>query len=78
VAIAATRSGITREKANEIALKLLPLYKETFNSPKLGQPFHMLYDTKTITPKQEWQDCYRRAKETLTELGLTFIQGPYD
>ena len=78
VAIAATRSGITREKANEIALKLLPLYKETFNNPKLGKPFNELYDLNTITPKQEWQDCYRRAKETLTGMGLIFTQGPYD
>jgi len=71
-------SGITRQKANEIALQLLPLYKDTFNSPKLGQPFHELYNTQTITPKQEWQDCYRRAKEKLTRLGLTFTHGPYD
>jgi methylamine--corrinoid protein Co-methyltransferase len=78
VGIATTRSGITREKANEIALKLLPLYKDTFKNPKLGQAFHELYNTQTITPKQEWQDCYRRAKETLTGLGLTFTQGPYD
>jgi methylamine--corrinoid protein Co-methyltransferase len=78
VGIAATRSGITREKANEIALKLLPLYRETFNNPKLGKPFNELYDLKTITPKQEWQDCYRRAKETLSGLGLSFTQGPYD
>ena len=78
VAIAATRSGITREKANEIALQLLPLYKDTFNNPKLGKPFNELYDLKTITPKQEWQDCYRQAKETLSKLGLSFTQGPYD
>jgi methylamine--corrinoid protein Co-methyltransferase len=78
VGIAVTRSGITREKANEIGLKLLPMYKDTFKNPKLGQAFHELYNIQTITPKQEWQDCYRRAKETLTGLGLTFTQGPYD
>jgi methylamine--corrinoid protein Co-methyltransferase len=78
VGVAATRSAITREKANEIALKLLPLYKDTFNSPKLGKPFNELYDLKAITPKQEWQDCYRRAKDTLSNLGLSFTQGPYD
>jgi len=78
VGIATTRSGITREKANEIAHKLLPLYKDTFNHPKLGQPFHELYNTQTIMPKQESQDCYRRGKETLSKLGLTFTHGPYD
>jgi hypothetical protein len=78
VGIAATRRGITREKANEITLKLLQLYKDTFNNPKLEQPFHKLYNTQTITPKQAWQDCYRRAKEALTKLGLIFTAGPYD
>jgi methylamine--corrinoid protein Co-methyltransferase len=78
VGIAATRRGITREKANEITLKLLQLYKDTFNNLELGQPFHKLYNTQTITPKQEWQDCYQRAKESLTKLGLIFTAGPYD
>ena len=40
VGLAATRRGITQEKANEIALKLLPLYQDTFNNPKLGQLIH--------------------------------------
>jgi hypothetical protein len=37
-----------------------------------------LYNTKTIIPNQEWQDCYRRAKDMLTSLGLVFTNGPYD
>jgi methylamine--corrinoid protein Co-methyltransferase len=78
VAVAATRSGITREKANEIALKLLPLYKDTFKSPKLGKPFNELYDVRTITPHQEWRDCYRQAKDTLSQMGLNFTIGPWD
>jgi len=78
VGIAATRSGITRQKANQIALELLPLYQETFQNPKLGQPFPELYDLHTITPRKAWQDCYRQAKETLTRLGLQFERGPYD
>lgn len=78
VGIAATRSGITRERANEIALSLLPLYKDTFKNPKLGKPFNELYDLKTITPKPEWRDCYCRAKETLTKLGLEFTVGAWD
>jgi methylamine--corrinoid protein Co-methyltransferase len=78
VGIAATKSGITREKANQIALKLLPKYKDTFENPKRGKPFREAYDLKTITPTQEWQDCYRRVKEELTKLGVAFKQGPYD
>jgi len=75
---AATLSGITREQANDIALKLLEKYKDTFNNPKRGKPFQEVYDVKTITPTQEWQDCYRRVKEELTKLGLEFEQGPWD
>ena len=78
VGITATRNGITCEKAIEITLKLSRLFKDTFNNPKPGQPFHELYNIVTIIPKQEWQDCYRRAKETLTKLGLTFTSGPDD
>lgn len=75
---ATTRARITRERANEIALALLPKYKDTFNNPKRGRPFAQAYDPKTITPTQEWQDCYRRVKEELTKLGLDFEQGPWD
>jgi methylamine--corrinoid protein Co-methyltransferase len=38
VGIAATKSGLTRDQANEIALKLLPKYKDTFENPKRGKP----------------------------------------
>ncbi|HJW91445.1 MAG TPA: monomethylamine:corrinoid methyltransferase [Anaerolineales bacterium] len=78
VGLAATRSGLRREQANAIAQKLLPLYKHTFIQPNLGRPFNELYDVKSITPKQDWQDCYRQAKATLGELGLQFTHGPYD
>ena len=78
VGIAATKSSITREKANQIALKLLPKYKDTFENPKRGKLFQDAYDLRTITPTQEWQDCYRRVKEELSKLGLAFEQGPYD
>jgi len=78
VGLATTRAGITREQANEIALSLLPKYKDTFENPKRGKPFAEAYDLETITPTQEWQDCYRRVKEELTKLGLVFENGPYD
>ena len=78
VAQAASRARISRQQANEIALQLLPRYKDTFANPKRGKPFAEAYDLKTITPTQEWQDCYRRVKEELTRLGLAFGRGPYD
>lgn len=78
VGIATTKSKLTREQANEIALKLLPKYEATFENPKRGKPFQEVYDLRAITPTQEWQDCYRRVKEELSKLGLEFEQGPYD
>jgi methylamine--corrinoid protein Co-methyltransferase len=78
VGIAATKSGLSREQANEIALALLPKYEHRFEDPDRGRPFAQAYDLKTITPTQEWQDCYRRVKEELTRLGLEFGVGPWD
>ncbi len=78
VGVAATRSGITREKANQIALALMEKYKHTFDNPKRGKPFQEVYDLVMIIPTQEWQDCYRRVKEELTRLGLEFTIGPWD
>ncbi len=78
VGVAATRSGITREQANDLVLKLLDKYKDTFTAPKRGKPFQEVYDLKTITPTQEWQDCYRRVKGELARLGLQFEAGPWD
>jgi len=78
VGVATANSSITREQANEIALKLLKKYEDTFDTPKRGLPFQEAYDLKSITPIQEWQDCYRRVKEELTNLGLEFTNGPWD
>ncbi len=78
VARATTRARLTRQQANEIALKMLPKYKDTFDNPKRGKPFSEAYDLKTITPTLEWQECYRRVKEELSKLGLVFENGPYD
>jgi len=78
VALATQRAGITREKANSIALTLLQKYKDTFENPKRGKFFHEVYDVKSVTPTQEWRDCYRRVKEELTRLGLIFVASPWD
>ncbi len=75
---ATTRAGIDRERANEIALKLLPKYRDTFDSPKRGKPFNEVYDVKRVVPTEEWQECYRRVKKELSDLGLAFVQGPWD
>lgn len=78
VAQAATRARLTRAQANEIALQLLPRYRDTFQNPKRGKPFAEAYDLRTITPTEEWRACYRRVKQELSRLGLAFVQGPWD
>jgi methylamine--corrinoid protein Co-methyltransferase len=78
VARATQRSGITRSQANDIALALLQKYKDTFEHPKRGKFFHEVYDVKSVTPTQEWRDCYRRVKDDLTKLGLVFVGSPWD
>ena len=78
IALATQAAGITRAQANDLALKLLPKYKDTFKEPKRGKYFNEVYDVKSVTPTQEWQDCYRRVKEELTRLGLCFGKGPWD
>jgi len=75
---ATTRAGITREQANEIVLRLLPKYRDTFQNPRRGKPFAEAYDTRRIIPTEEWQGCYRRVKEDLSQIGLAFVQGPWD
>ncbi len=50
IALATQKAGITREQANDIALKLLPKYKDRFNDPNRGKRFHEVYDVKSVTP----------------------------
>lgn len=78
VALATQRTGITRARANNIAQRLLLKYKDTFEAPDRGKLFNEVYDVKSVTPTQEWRDCYRRVKEELTKLGLVFTAGAWD
>ena len=78
VGVATANSGITREKANEIALKCLEKYEATFDTPKRGLPFHEAYDLKSLQPIEEWKECYRRVKADLAKWGLQFTAGPWD
>jgi len=66
-------TGMTREKANELVLKILPLYEGTFDNPNRGLPFAEVYDPLTVQPKPAWTEPYARAKDKLAALGVPFV-----
>ncbi|MBC7242550.1 MAG: monomethylamine:corrinoid methyltransferase [Anaerolineae bacterium] len=65
--------GMSRQQANELVLKILPLYEHTFDAPRRGLPFQEVYDPLTVQPKPTWTEPYARAKEKLASLGIHFV-----
>ncbi|MEM3449473.1 MAG: monomethylamine:corrinoid methyltransferase [Nitrososphaerota archaeon] len=63
---------ITREKANEIVIKLYNMYRENLDlrSSSKGQSFNELYDLDKLEPKEEHYQTYLEAKNILLDLGL--------
>lgn len=71
---AVARQKMSREKANEIVLKLLDKYEHVFRMEdgNSGKPFNEAYDMETITPVPEWQKMYEEVKAELAEMGVCF------
>ena len=71
---AVARQGMTREKANEIVLKLLDKYEHIFKmeDKNKGSRFDEAYNMETIEPTEKWQAMYEEVKEELTEMGVQF------
>lgn len=71
---AAARQKMSREKANEIVLKLLEKYEHVFRMEdgNCGKQFDQAYDMETITPLPQWQAMYDEVKAELTEMGICF------
>ncbi len=67
------QQGLSIEQANELVLKLFENYEHGFEEPDFGLPFPQVYDIKTITPKQEWLDIYKRVKDKVSKMGLEFV-----
>lgn len=64
---------MTPEQANNLVLKLFEKYKNGFEKPNYGLPFSEIYDTRKITPKQEWLDIYYRVKDEVAEMGVEYV-----
>lgn len=63
-------AGISRTQANEIAQKLLALYKDQLNQRPAGKSFEEVYDLRTLKPVADWQNLYESVKAEITEMGL--------
>jgi methylamine--corrinoid protein Co-methyltransferase len=64
---------LSPEQANQLVLKLFEKYEHGFQNPNIGLPFPAVYDIKTITPKPEWLDIYKRVKDEIGSMGLNFV-----
>jgi methylamine--corrinoid protein Co-methyltransferase len=69
---AVARMGMTREQANEIALKLLAKYEAQAETAPIGHEYAQCYDAATARPTPEHEDMYRRVKEDICAMGIEF------
>ncbi|MGA2573029.1 MAG: monomethylamine:corrinoid methyltransferase [Candidatus Methanomethylicaceae archaeon] len=68
VALETARSGLKRENANEMVVKLASLYKDRQAKPDIGKPFPELYDMARVVPKPEWNATYLKMKREIAEM----------
>jgi hypothetical protein len=63
---------MTREQANELALRLLSKYEGNAANAPMGKEYPECYDVATALPTQEHVDMYRRVKDELAGMGIEF------
>lgn len=69
---AVARQGMTREEANELALRLLGKYEGNAATAPMGKEYQECYDVATALPTKEHYDMYRKIKDELAEMGIDF------
>lgn len=69
---AVARQGMTREQANELALKLLAQYEDQAADAPMGSEYQECYDVAKAVPTQEHYDMYRQIKDELAQMGIDF------
>jgi len=69
---AVAQQGMTQQEANDIALKLLAKYENMADNAPMGKEYQECYDVPTALPTQEHFDMYRRVKDELANMGVTF------
>jgi len=65
-------TGMTRKKANEIAVKCLEKYEPTLGNPPKGKRLQDLYDVEKLKVKEEWLAKFEEVKEQLKDWGVPF------
>jgi methylamine--corrinoid protein Co-methyltransferase len=72
VANGAVESGIKRPEANQLVKKILSKYENHIADAPLGKTFQECYDTKKVTPTEEYTKLYATVKSELVDLGVPF------
>lgn len=72
--VAKAAAGMTRAQANKIVNRILPKYEDELKRPNRGAPFPECFDVKTVKPKKEWLDIYKKIKKEAAELGVPFVR----
>ena len=62
--------GMSREHANELVMKIVPLYIEELDKKPVGKPFEEVYDMDNIEPTPEWKGMYDEVRNDLIKMGL--------
>jgi methylamine--corrinoid protein Co-methyltransferase len=68
VALETVCSGLTRNNANEVVVKLAKEYKDRMDKPDIGKPFPELYDIRKVIPKPEWNAIYLKMKKKIADM----------
>ncbi len=69
---AAARQGMTRDKANEIANRLLAKYEDKIADAPKGKPFQECYNAKTVQPQTWYLDMFKKVKDEIAGMGVEF------
>ncbi len=70
---AVARQGMTREKANEIANKLLAKYEDQAATASKGSQYQECYDVDKAIPTSEHLDMFNKVKDEIAEMGVDFL-----
>ncbi len=67
-------AGIKRDEANELVRQIVSKYERdvTRDGGPWGYTFGEIYNTRTLTPRQEFQELYEKMKNEMENLGLEF------
>ncbi len=69
---AVARQKMTREQANEIAIRLLAKYEGHAADAPMGSEYHECYDVAKALPTVEHLDMFHRIKDEIAQMGIDF------